>query len=557
MKPFQIVFLACFWLFSSCRKENIPANPASPLIEDLQCDNASSGMRFLPGNPISDTLLIAYLGGNATSFPAGDTLFSTGISGLKARILAGTLVNGNGSLKLAVWGNPDIPGYAEIPLSFAGKSCILRLKIEDPDTLAYGIPFREVPERQDAIIYQVNMRVFSQAGNFQGVIDRLDSIKKLGTNVLYLMPFYTSGVFRAINSPYCVRSYREINPEFGNLQQLRNLVDAAHQRGLAVMLDWVANHTAWDHEWMSSHPDWYLRDASGNVLIPPGTNWQDVVQLDFSRPAMRLEMIRSMKYWIYQANVDGFRCDYADGPPFDFWRQAVDSLRKIPDRKLLLLAEGSRNNHFVAGFDFTFGFNFFNTLKGIYFGSTPLTNLPGINYSEFSASGNRQQVVRYTSNHDVNGSDGTPLELFKGIEGSLGAFAIASLMKGIPMLYGGQEVGTPYRLTFPFTGSNINWSLNPALPDRYRKIIAFRKNSAAIRLAEPQMFSTADVLAFSKEWMGEKVLVLVNVRNSNKQISIPAAFANQIWTDALSGNQLSITDTYTLAPLASLILKSN
>ncbi len=547
---------ALFLLLSSCKKEEPQPGPAPALVGDINCSQATTRKPVYSGTTFRDTLQIPYSGGQAAAYSAGDTLYSSGSTGLSARVLSGNTGQGNGQFRLAVWGKALLPGQAIFQITFGGKTCTLSITIADSDTIPYGQPFTGVPKRQDAVIYQVNMRVFSSQGNFQGVEMRLDSIKKLGANVIYLMPIFPIGISRGINSPYCVRSYRTVNPEFGNLQQLRNLVDAAHQRGMAVMLDWVANHTAWDHEWMSSHKDWYLQDGAGNVLIPPGTNWNDVAQLNFSKNDLRLEMIRSMKYWIYQANVDGFRCDYADGPPFDFWRQALDSLRKIPGRQLLMLAEGSRNNHFVAGFDFTFGFGFFNSLKNIYGNNAAATGLNTLNFSEFSASGNRQQVVRYTSNHDVNSSDGTPLELFKSTEGSLGAFALASLMKGIPMIYGGQEVGTPYRLSFPFTGANINWNLNPGLPQQYRRIIALRKENLAARFGEPEMFSSADIVAFYKEWQGEKVMVLVNVRNSARSLTIPAEFASQSWTDAFTGNPVSLTNSYELGPYDSLILKS-
>ena len=129
-------------------------------------------------------------------------------------------------------------------------------------TPQYGTPFTGVPNREDAVIYQVNMRAFSQTGNFAGVTARLDSIKAVGVNVLYLMPIYPVGALRGVNSPYAVRDYRAVNPEFGTLADLRTLVDAAHARGLAVVLDWVANHTAWDNAWITDHPDWYLQNGT-------------------------------------------------------------------------------------------------------------------------------------------------------------------------------------------------------------------------------------------------------------------------------------------------------
>jgi glycosidase len=557
MKHHLFVFLLA-GLFStalvSCKKD-LPENPQSsnPEISALVCEAWHNDPGLLAGIPYSDTLLLPYSGGNGKSFQSGDTIR---FNGLQIVLQNGTLENGNGNLKLAVWGTPVSIGANDFTFSFAGKACQLKLQTGNPDTLQYDAPFNGVPDRNDVAIYQVNMRIFSNAGNFQGVTERLDSIRKMGTNVIYLMPIYQIGSLKAFNSPYCVRSYNSINPEFGNLDDLRLLVKAAHQRNMAVMLDWVGNHTSWDHEWISTHRDWYLRDASGNPVSPPNTNWTDVAQLNLSKQEMRLEMIKKMKYWIYKTNIDGFRCDYADGAPFDYWRQVIDSLRQIPNRKLILMAEGGRNNHFVAGFDFTFGFGFFNKMKTIYKSNTSATELNALNFSEFSAATNGQQVVRYTSNHDVNGADGTPLELFNGMQGSLTAFTITALMKGVPMVYGGQETGTSSRFYFPFTGSNINWGLNPGIASKYRHVLSIRNSISAIRYAEPQIFSTAGVVAFSKEWQGEKVLVLINIRNANQSISIPTAWANQTWTDATTGNPINLGSSYDLSPYESLILKN-
>ena len=423
------------------------------------------------------------------------------------------------------------------------------------DTLPaqYGTPFANVPDRRDATIYQVNVRSFSQQGNLAGVTARLDSIRAMGVNVLYLMPVYPVGTVNAINSPYSVKDYTAVNTEFGSMADLRALVDGAHSRNMSVMLDWVANHTAWDHPWITAHKDWYVQTATGNISNPPG--YTDVAQLNFNNAAMRREMIRSMKYWVYAANVDGFRFDFADNPPVDFWKQAVDSLRNITSHKLLLMAEGGRTANFSAGFDYNFGFSFFDALKNVYTGNGLATTFDALNTSTYIGSGNGQQVVRYTSNHDVNSSDGTPLELFGGQTGSLSAFVIAAYMKGVPMIYGGQETGTPYRLVFPFTASKIDWTLNPSLKAEYKKIIAFRNSSDAIRRGTVVSYGTADVTAFVREQSGEKVVVIVNVRNSVVSYGVPAALAGT-WKNAFTGETVSLGATLSLQPYSCLVLKN-
>ena len=424
-----------------------------------------------------------------------------------------------------------------------------------PTYVQYGTPFNNVPDRQDAAIYQVNMRPFSASGSFAAVIARLDSIKALGINTVYLMPIFPVGNLNSVNSPYCVKDYTAVSAEFGTLADLRALVDGAHSRNMCVILDWVANHTAWDNPWISAHRDWYLQDASGNILSPPGTGWNDVAQLNFSNAAMRIEMIKDMKQWVYNANVDGFRCDYADGPPQDFWQQAIDTLRNISTHKLLLLAEGNHSSNYTAGFDFNFGFSFYGQLKGIYNSNQSVQMIDALNASEYSGSSNGQQVVRYTTNHDVNGSDGTPLDLFGGATGSMGAFVIAAYMKGVPMIYTGQEVGTPYRLVFPFTGADVDWSLNPALKEEYKRIMAFRNSSIAIRRAVPVSYSTTDICAFTKTSGTDIVFVAVNTRNAAMNYALPSAVANAAWTDAMTGNSVNLTTQITLPAYGYMVYK--
>ena len=419
----------------------------------------------------------------------------------------------------------------------------------------YGTPFNNVPDRQDVAIYQVNMRAFSATGNFAGVIARLDSIKALGINTVYLMPIFPVGNLNSVNSPYCVKDYTAVSTEFGTLTDLRALVDGAHNRNMCVILDWVANHTAWDNPWIYAHRDWYLQDGSGNILSPPGTGWNDVAQLNFSNAGMRVEMIKYMKQWVYNANVDGFRCDYADGPPADFWQQAIDTMRNISTHKLLLLAEGNRSSNYSVGFDFNFGFSFYGILKGIYSSNQSVQTIDALNTSEYNTASNGQQIVRYTSNHDVNGSDGTPLVLFGGATGSMGAFVIAAYMKGVPMIYNGQEVGTPYRLVFPFTGADIDWSLNPSMKEEYKRIMAFRNSSIALRRANPASYSSADICAFTKTSGTDNVFVAVNTRNAVINYVLPAAVANATWTDAMSGAVVNLNTQITLQAYGYIVFK--
>ena len=429
-----------------------------------------------------------------------------------------------------------------------------------PTPPQYGTPFAGVPNREDAVMYQVNMRAFSQGGNFAGVTARLDSIKALGVNVLYLMPIYpvgqATGSYPAYNSPYAVKDYRAVNAEFGSLADLRTLVDAAHARGLSVMLDWVANHTSWDNPWLTSHPDWYVRNAAG-AIIPVsnnGTTYNDVAQLDFAKPAMRLEMISAMKLWVFVANVDGFRCDYADFQPNDFWQQATDTLRNVRSHKLLLLAEGTRAANFSTGFDYNFGFGFYGGIYQVYRNNQPATAFDALNASEYVGATGTQRVVRYITNHDVNGSDGTPVALFGGDAGAMSAFVIAALYRGVPLIYNGQEAGMSTAIPFPFTSVKVQWGVKPAVTRAYQRLLATRAASAALRAGTATAYSTANVCAFTKTAGADQALVLVNVRNAPNTFAVPATLQGT-WTNPLAGGTVAVGATVSLPAYGYLVLR--
>jgi glycosidase len=423
----------------------------------------------------------------------------------------------------------------------------------DYDPPQYGKPYKNVPDSRDVSMYQVNMRSFSKEGNFKGVIARLDSIKALGVNVVYILPIYPVGMLKAQGSPYSVKDYRQINTEFGTLDDLRALVDGVHKRKMAIIIDWVGNHTSWDNPWIVNK-DWYEQDSTGN--IKHAQTWRDVAQLNFKNNEMRLTMIKDMKYWVLIANVDGFRCDYADGPPADFWKQAIDTLRNISAHKLLFLAEGTRGENFDAGFDYNFGFRFFENLKRIYKDEKSVKSIDTINIKDYTNATNGQQMVRYITNHDVNSSDGSPIQLFGGKKGSMAAFVVVAYMKSVPMIYDGQEVGTPYRLVFPFTKSKIDWTLNPDVTAEYKKVIAFRNGSEAIRRGDLTSYSSDDVCAFTKK-LGEKaVFVLSNLRNTTVSYTVPSNLLVYNWKDGFTGGKNKLSTTITLAPYQYIVLKN-
>lgn len=424
------------------------------------------------------------------------------------------------------------------------------------DTAQYGTPYAQVPDARDAVIYQVNIRAFSSTHNFSGVQSRLDSIKALGVNVLYLLPVYPVGMVKSVNSPYCVKDYTGVNPEFGTLDDLRRLVQEAHNRGMAVLFDWVANHTSWDNAWIANK-SWYQQDGAGNIISPVNTGWNDVAALNYNNADMRLAMIKAMKYWIYNANIDGYRCDAADFVPAGFWKQAIDSLRAIGTHKLLLLAEGTRNDHFQSGFQLKYGMGFYyNLVNNVYGKNAPVPTIDSVNAVEYNGAAADNRVVRYTSNHDVDNSDGTPLDLLGGPNGSLAAFVASAYSQAVPMLYNGQEVGCPVKLSFFNTSTTIDWTLNAAMTAEYKKIIAFRNSSETLRRGLLSSYSSNDVYAFTKTLNGQTVLVLVNLRNKTVNYPIPAAWLNTNWKNAFDGTVLTMGSQLSLQPYGYLVLQN-
>lgn len=410
------------------------------------------------------------------------------------------------------------------------------IKVNAQDPAQYGTPYANVPNPLDVNLYQVNIRPFSAAGNLAGVISRLDNIKALGTNVIYLMPVYPHGTdAKSTNSPYCIKDFNAVAAEYGSLADLRSLVDGAHSRGMAVIFDFVVNGSSWDHPWITQHPDWYNRDGSGNIQqLGP---FADIAGFNFANTSLRTAIINAMRYWVFAANVDGFRCDYANNAPLDFWTQAISSLRNISTHKLLMFAEGDRRENMQSGFDFNFGDQFYyNALKKIALNgenvSEAITN--STNY-EYALATGTQQVIRYIDNHDVNGSsEGNALAVFKGSAGVMANFLVCAYMRGVPFLYGGQEVAFNQQIFWPYTGVKINWSQNAGVSTEFTKVLQYRNTSTAVRRGTMTSYADANVCAFTKTSGGEKVAVIVNLRNAMANYIIPAGMSGT-YKDAYTG----------------------
>lgn len=433
-----------------------------------------------------------------------------------------------------------------------------------------------LPEPQDVVMYQVNPRNYAPSSSFKAVEAHLPKISELGANVVWFMPICEIGTEKGVGSPYCVKDYCAPNPEFGTLEDFRGLVQKSHSLGMAVIMDWVANHTSWDNRWIKDHPEWYTHDGNGEIIPPEGTGWNDVADLDFDNPDMRLEMIRSMKWWVEEVGVDGFRCDAADYVPFDFWKQCVDSLRAIPSRKLLLLAEGQRKDHFDAGFDMNYAWGWLGAIRRVYNGRTVMAEGgPGRNGQprpprmvsrkesvatlfrtdslEYAGLGEGKVKLRFTTNHDEHVKN-SPVREFFGNDGSMAAFVASTFLHGGMLIYGCQEVGYPGKINF-FEYVDVDWDANGEMFSRYRKLVSIYRGEEAIRRGGMTPYPDEDVLVFERTLGDEGILVLVNMRDTQKRIPLPAKFVGRRVTDLVDGKSITLAEQCLLRPFQYLILK--
>ena len=335
---------------------------------------------------------------------------------------------------------------------------------------------------QDGVIYEIFPRDFSTEGNFSGITARLDELKDLGVNVLWLMPIHPIGEKMrkgTEGSPYAVRDYYAINPDYGTEADLKHLVTEAHKRQLKVIIDIVANHTAWDSVLMQ-HPEYYKHDASGKV-IPPVPEWTDVAGLNYDNPELCQYMIGMLKHWIdpNTFDLDGFRCDVASMVPTRFWEQARAELEQIkPD--IMMLAEASKPELLVKAFDIDYAWPLHGTLNEVLLNGAPASEFKR-SWEESRSQFPRGSLhMRISDDHD----EARAVARFSA-KGALAASALMFSLDGVPLLYNGMEVGDATESGDPalFEKLPIFWHPKgrPALREIYRDLIRLRKDNPAFR----------------------------------------------------------------------------
>lgn len=374
-----------------------------------------------------------------------------------------------------------------------------------------------------AVIYQVNTRQFSTSGDFKGVIAGLSHIKALGADIVWLMPIHPIGDKHRkgeLGSPYAVKDYFAINPEFGNEDDLKALVEEAHKLSLKVIIDWVPNHSAWDNPLVESHPHWYAKDYKGDFRPSPWWDWSDIIEFDYRQAGLREYMIEALRYWVEKFNIDGYRCDVAGYVPNDFWCQAKEALEQI--KPVFMLAEWENRDLHEKAFNMTYAWSWNETMHDLAHGRCHLDRLRKYySWNERSWPHNAYRMT-FVSNHDKNAWDGTQHEQFG--DALEAAIVLSVIGEGMPLIHNGQEAGESKRLAF-FERDPIEWEAHH-IGDLYRALITLKKSKRVLgngefgaRMIQVPNTAMDKIFSFVRHNDQEKVFVIINFSSESVDVS--------------------------------------
>lgn len=364
-------------------------------------------------------------------------------------------------------------------------------------------------------IYEVNIRQYTVEGTFKAFAEHLPRLKNMGVEILWLMPITPVSVEKrqgSLGSYYACSSYVEINPEFGTLDDFKSLINQVHQLEMKIIIDWVANHTGWDHHWTTEHPEWYKKNEHGNFYDSNG--WTDVIDLDYSNKHMRKEMIRAMVYWIKECNIDGFRCDMAHLVPLDFWQQARKQCEHI--KKLYWLGE-CEVDEYNKVFDATYGWEWMHTSEKFIKQTVGLGALISV-LSKYGEIPQGSKKLLFTTNHDENSWNGTEYEKYGHAAKAFAVFSACWL--GIPLIYSGQELPNLKRLSF-FDKDVIGWKDgNISLSSFYSTLLSLRKKNKAFhpkaKLAYLNVGFEDKIIAYLLSNEQDQVIALFNFSHTGR-----------------------------------------
>jgi alpha-amylase len=387
-----------------------------------------------------------------------------------------------------------------------------------------GFPIHHPAWAAQSNIYEVNLRQYSQAGTFKAFEKHLPRLRKMGVEILWFMPITPIGIEGRkmmgadLGSYYSVRDYKAVNKEFGTMNDWKSLVRHAHSLGFKVIIDWVPNHSSPDNLWIKRHPDFYTKDSAGNIL-PPNPDWTDTRKLNYANRELRDSMIACMRFWIKESDIDGFRCDVAEGPPVDFWKECITSLRKV--KNVFMLAEGEKPELHLAGFDETYTWSVMRAMKDLYSAKISLGHFDSLLTHNIEIFPKDAYRLYFTANHDENSWNGTEFEKFGDAYKTFAVFT-QTMYQSVPLVYSGQEVPNKKRLKF-FVKDPIRWN-KYAMAPFYKTLLKLRKATPALAAGASyqKLITTNDaaIFAYTRENQGHKVAVMLNLSNQPQRFTI-------------------------------------
>ncbi len=370
-------------------------------------------------------------------------------------------------------------------------------------------------------IYEVNVRQYTKEGTFNAFSKNLERLRQMGVQTLWFMPVNPIGLKDrkgSLGSYYSVSDYTAINPEYGTLGDFKKLVKAAHVMGMKVIIDWVPNHTSADHSWLKAHPDFYIKDSTGLAATP--FDWTDTRQLDYRNGELQDSMIASMKFWITQTGVDGFRCDVAWNVPGTFWSKCIPALRKM--KNIFMLAEGDKPYLPSSGFDATYPWEMFHMMENVAKGTRPAFALDSVRNKYDSVYPPDALQLFFTSNHDENSWNNADFGDFPGAVHEPFAVFTQTMAKEVPLIYSGQEEPVLRAIKF-FDKDPIEFR-DFKRARFYKTMLGLRKRSPALSADAPSRKVHAGnedcLYAYAREKAGSKVLVILNLSGNEQTVTV-------------------------------------
>jgi glycosidase len=404
-------------------------------------------------------------------------------------------------------------------------------------------------------IYEVNLRQYTREGTITSFLEHLPRLKEMGIKTLWFMPLHPIGRINrkgTLGSAYSISDHTMLNPDYGEPDDFKKLVITAHEMDMKVVIDWVANHTAWDHVWTNSHPSFFSKDEEGN-FCPPYPDWSDVIHLDYGNKKLWYEMTAAMQYWVDNFDIDGFRCDMAHLVPIEFWKHARTELDKV--KKLFWLAE-TEDPAYHEAFDASYTWEFLHAAESYWRKETGIFGLDNVLYEyekKFPADALR---LFFTSNHDENSHSGSEYERLGDAAKLFAVFSI--LWKGIPLIYSGQEIPVKRRILF-FDKDPIDWSAKPLLHDFYKKLLSVRTVNPAMK-GELFRIATTDgghILSFMHKNGDNEILVLLNLSPEKTSFVITDERVSETYADIFNEIEMVISDAvkFKMEPWGFLVLE--